>query len=190
MEIHVQIPQGAKPGTTFQVQANGQILTVLVPAGTQPGQTISVPFQAAAPAAPVWQPPPADPLPILQFSWVIGGAFTGGFLSWIGVCVNNANPPRTPREINAAKFVMPAAVYYLGVLILYIIVFAAMVATGTYMFISLAALGTLILYAAVCATFFVRQYLSDQALVQSRLAGQQIPGTSGAVVMGQPSPGA
>ncbi|CAE7886935.1 unnamed protein product [Symbiodinium microadriaticum] len=109
MEIHVQIPEGAKPGSTFQAQANGQVFTVLVPDGTKPGQTIRVPMQAVpAPAVPVWQPPLTEPTPYLQFVWVVGGALTAGVLSWVGVCANNVSPPQTAREINASKYVYTA----------------------------------------------------------------------------------
>mmetsp|Transcript_66395 Transcript_66395/g.155622 ORF Transcript_66395/g.155622 Transcript_66395/m.155622 type:complete len:191 (-) Transcript_66395:4-576(-) len=186
MEIHVQIPEGAKPGSTFQAQANGQVFTVLVPDGTKPGQTIRVPMQAApTPAVPVWQPPRTEPPPYLQFVWVAGGAFTAGILSWVGVCANNVNPPQTAREINASKYVAPAAACYLGAFLLYIAMFAVMVAANAWAFLGLAGLALMIMYTTVCAFFFVRQYLSDSALMMSQLANQRPVDTSGAVVMGQ-----
>jgi len=65
-QIECEIPNGLGPGATFNVEANGQTISVQVPPGTKPGQTIRVALPNAPPVAtPVVQgvvhnaPPPA-----------------------------------------------------------------------------------------------------------------------------------
>ena len=41
-QVQVQIPPGLAPGQVFQVNANGQLISVTVPAGCPPGTVLAV----------------------------------------------------------------------------------------------------------------------------------------------------
>ena len=56
-QVQVQIPPGLAPGQVFQVNANGQLISVTVPAGCPPGTVLSV--AVPPPPAVSLQPQPA-----------------------------------------------------------------------------------------------------------------------------------
>ena len=56
-QVQVQIPPGLAPGQVFQVNANGQLISVTVPAGCQPGTVLAV--AVPPPPAVSLQPQPA-----------------------------------------------------------------------------------------------------------------------------------
>ena len=75
-QVQVQIPPGLAPGQVFQVNANGQLISVTVPAGCQPGMVLAVAvppppaisLQPPPPAVSLQPPPPAvslQPQPVM-----------------------------------------------------------------------------------------------------------------------------
>ena len=56
-QVQVQVPPGLAPGQVFQVNANGQLISVTVPAGCPPGTVLSV--AVPPPPAVSLQPQPA-----------------------------------------------------------------------------------------------------------------------------------
>ena len=58
-QVQVQIPPGLAPGQVFQVNANGQLISVTVPAGCPPGTVLAV--AVPPPPAVSLQPQPAMP---------------------------------------------------------------------------------------------------------------------------------
>ena len=60
-QVQVQIPPGLAPGQVFQVNANGQLISVTVPAGCQPGTVLAV--AVPPPPAVSLQPQPAPVMP-------------------------------------------------------------------------------------------------------------------------------
>ena len=67
-QVQVQIPPGLAPGQVFQVNANGQLISVTVPAGCPPGTVLSV--AVPPPPAVSLQPqpvmPPAAPQSVVE----------------------------------------------------------------------------------------------------------------------------
>ena len=60
-QVQVQIPPGLAPGQVFQVNANGQLISVTVPAGCPPGTVLAV--AVPPPPAVSLQPQPAPIMP-------------------------------------------------------------------------------------------------------------------------------
>ena len=60
-QVQVQIPPGLAPGQVFQVNANGQLISVTVPAGCPPGTVLAV--AVPPPPAVSLQPQPAAVMP-------------------------------------------------------------------------------------------------------------------------------
>ena len=60
-QVQVQIPPGLAPGQVFQVNANGQLISVTVPAGCPPGTVLAV--AVPPPPAVSLQPQPAPVMP-------------------------------------------------------------------------------------------------------------------------------
>ena len=67
-QVQVQIPPGLAPGQVFQVNANGQLISVTVPAGCPPGTVlaVAVPPPPAVSLQPQPVMPPAAPQSVVE----------------------------------------------------------------------------------------------------------------------------